>query len=89
MKKLLIKIFSISLLRLVRKELHNAMLMDSKGNFIKPFHPTCENINLEVVAIALARIKRFFGQTKLSVAQHSVNMARVFMYMFQSPLVGS
>jgi len=81
MNKLLTKIFSAILMVLVKKDLHNATLMDSKGNFIKPFHPTCKNIDLEVVAIALTRIKRFFGQTKLSVAQHSVNMARVFMYL--------
>ncbi|WP_294963391.1 hypothetical protein [Sulfurimonas sp.] len=80
MKKLLIKILSISLLWLVRNNLNNAELMDSKGNFIKPFHPDCKSVDLEVVAIALSRIKRFFGQTNLSVAQHSVNMARVFMH---------
>jgi uncharacterized protein len=80
MKKLLIMFFSAILLRLAREELQNATLMDSKGNFIKPFHPTCQNIDIEVVAVALSRIKRFFGQTKLSVAQHSVNMARIFIY---------
>jgi len=83
MKKLTIKILSYFLYKIVIRELANATLMDSKGNFIKPFNPNCKEIDLEVVAVALSRIKRFFGQTKLSVAQHSVNMAKIFMYLGQ------
>lgn len=79
MKKLLMMLLSSSLMKLVQSDLQSATLMDSKGNLIRPFNPDCVDIDLEVIAIALARIKRFFGQTKLSVAQHSVNMAKVFI----------
>lgn len=83
MKKLLSKL----LLWLTARELANATLMDSKGNFIKPFnHLKCNTLDLEVVALALSRIMRFFGQTELSVAQHSVNMARVFIYQGKTEL---
>ena len=80
-KRILIKIISSLLMRLLSKYISSATLMDSKGRFIQPFNPGCRDIDLEVVALALSRIKRFFGQTKLSVAQHSVNMARVFIHL--------
>ena len=80
MRKALITVLSKLLLWLVKPLLAKAVLMDSKGNFIKPFHPECNTLDLEVVALALSRIMRFFGQTKLSVAQHSVNMAKIFIY---------
>lgn len=83
MKKLLSKL----LLWLTARELANATLMDSKGNFIKPFnHLKCNTLDLEVVALALSRIMRFFGQTELSVAQHCVNMAMVFIYQGKTEL---
>lgn len=68
-------------MKLLAKEIANATLMDSKGRFIQPFNPECKDIDLEVVALALSRIMRFFGQTRLSVAQHSVNMARIFIHL--------
>ncbi len=80
------RIISRVLLILTIKELASATLMDSKGNFIKPFNPECKTLDLEVVGLALSRIMRFFGQTQLSVAQHSVNMARVFIYRGETEL---
>lgn len=81
MKKKMISVLSLILLWLAKKDIQNAMLMDGTGRFIQPFHPECKDVNLEVIAIALSRIMRFFGQTKLSVAQHSVNMAKVFIFL--------
>lgn len=81
MKKIAKMMLSWLLMKVVANDIANATLMDSKGRFIKPFNPECKEIDLEVIAIALSRIMRFFGQTKLSVAQHSVNMARIFMFM--------
>lgn len=75
------KVLSWLLMKLLAKEIANATLMDSKGRFIQPFNPECKDLDLEVVALALSRIMRFFGQTRLSVAQHSVNMARVFIHL--------
>lgn len=77
-----IKIFLSKLLVwLTKKELAQATLMDSKGVMIKPFNGMkCEALDLEVVSLALSRIMRFFGQTQFSVAQHCVNMARIFIY---------
>jgi hypothetical protein len=86
MKKLSKKFASLLLLWLTKKELESALLMDSKGNFIKPFNLECTTLDLEVVGLALCRIKRFFGQTRLSVAQHSVNMARIFIYLDEKEL---
>lgn len=74
-KKILTKLIYL----LIKKELQNAVLMDKKGNFFKPFDPKCTNIDLEVVALALSRVKRFFGQTNYSVAQHSVLLANYFI----------
>ena len=75
------KITSRFLLWLTKRELAEATLMDSKGHFVKPFnHLKCDNLDLEVVALALSRLMRFFGQTELSVAQHSVNMAKIFIH---------
>jgi hypothetical protein len=75
------------LMWLTAKELAEATLMDHKGNFVRPFnHLKCNTLDLEVVALALSRINRFFGQTQLSVAQHSVNMARVFIYQGRTEL---
>ncbi len=81
MKRMVIRVLSWLLMKVVASDIENATLMDCKGRFIKPFHPECKDINLEVIAIALSRIMRFFGQTKLSVAQHSVNMARIFIFI--------
>lgn len=64
---------------LSKDELNNATIMDSKGRFFKPFNPECKDFDIEVIALALSRTKRFFGQTQLSVAQHSVNMANYFL----------
>ncbi len=61
--------------------LKNVELTDAKGNFVKPFNKDCKNLDMETVALSLSRVKRFFGQTRLSVAQHSVNIARVFIYL--------
>lgn len=83
MKYVVKRILSWLLMQVVASDIENATLMDSKGRFIKPFHPECKDIDLEVIAIALSRIMRFFGQTKLSVAQHSVNMARIFIWQKQ------
>lgn len=79
MKKQLVRVTSLFLLWLTRKETLGAELMDAKGTFIRPFDPECERLDLETVGLALSRIMRFFGQTKMSVAQHSVNMARIFI----------
>ncbi|AHJ13076.1 hypothetical protein [Sulfurospirillum multivorans] len=81
MKRVVKRILSWLLMKVVASDIENATLMDSKGRFIKPFHPECKDIDLEVIAIALSRIMRFFGQTKLSVAQHCVNMARIFIFL--------
>ena len=81
MKRTIKKVLSWLLMKVVAHDIENAMLMDCKGRFIKPFHPECKDIDLEVIAIALSRIMRFFGQTKLSVAQHSVNLARIFIML--------
>jgi len=79
LKKLTIKIFSKLMVNLVLSDLKEATLLDSKGNFFKPFNPDCETFDLEIVALALSRVKRFFGQTNLSVAQHSVMLAQHFL----------
>ena len=82
MKKLLINTISKIQLKLIERSLGDALLMDAKGNFIKPFNSSSESdkIDLETVALSLSRTKRFFGQTNFSVAQHSINMARIFIY---------
>jgi hypothetical protein len=64
---------------LIKKELEDAVLMDKKGNFFKPFNPNCKTIDIEVIATSLSREKRFFGQTEYTVAQHSVLLARYFL----------
>ena len=79
-------ILSKLLLHITKKELALATLMDSKGEFVRPFSLECNTLNLEVVGLSLSRIMRFFGQTDMSVAQHSVNMARIFMYQGQFEL---
>lgn len=81
------KITSKLLMILTAKELANATLMDHKGNFVKPFnHLKCNTLDLEVVGLALSGINRFFGQTRFTVAQHSVNMARIFIYQGKTEL---
>jgi hypothetical protein len=80
MNKILLKLLIKVQLILVKHSLSNALLMDAKGNFIKPFNLGCSSIDLETVALSLSRTKRFFGQTNLSVAQHSINMAKIFIY---------
>lgn len=79
--KLLNKLTSKVLVWMTKKQLSEATLMDSKGNFIRPFDPTCNSLDLEIVGLALSRIMRFFGQTEMSVAQHSVSMAKIFIYL--------
>ena len=80
-------ILSKTLLYLTKKELAKATLMDSKGTMFRPFDTMkCSSLDIEVVALALSRIMRFFGQTRLSVAQHSVNMAKVFIYRGEEEL---
>lgn len=85
--RILKNVLSVLLFLITKEELAEATLMDHKGNFVKPFnHLKCNTLDLEVVGLALSNIMRFFGQTKLSVAQHCVNMARVFIYQGQIEL---
>lgn len=79
MKNYIKKVLTKLIYLLIKEELEKALLMDYKGNFFMPFNPNCRNIDFEVVAISLSRIKRFFGQTNYSVAQHSVLLAKYFI----------
>lgn len=78
MKKILKKILTNLTYMVIKDDLENAVLMNGKGDFFKPFSPECP-IDLEVIALALSRLKRFFGQTDYSVAQHSVLLAKYFL----------
>lgn len=80
MEKIIIKTLSFLLLQLTKKDIRNATLMDGSGRFIRPFRPECKEVDLNVIGTALSRIMRFFGQTELSVAQHCVNMAKIFFF---------
>jgi len=74
------KLLSYAMFPFVLIALRDVELADAKGKLIKPFSEDCDNLDLKTVALSLSRVKRFFGQTKLSVAQHCVNIARVFIY---------
>jgi hypothetical protein len=78
-KKIIKRVITQLTYALIKKELESAILMDGKGNFFKPFNQNCKTIDIEVIATSLSRVKRFFGQTKYSVAQHSVLLARHFL----------
>ncbi|MDY0246734.1 MAG: hypothetical protein RBR26_07415 [Methanosarcina mazei] len=80
-------VLSKALLYITKKELAKATLMDSKGVMFRPFDTVkCSSLDIEVIALALSRIMRFFGQTELSVAQHCVNMARIFIHRGETEL---
>lgn len=79
LKSIIKKSLTLVTYKLIQRELNNAVLMDVKGNFFKPFNTSCSSIDLEVIALALSRVKRFFGQTDYSVAQHSVLLSKYFL----------
>ena len=86
MSNLVVHGFAKLIVKMSKKRLQNAELMDGSGRFTKPFHPECKTVQLKVIATALARIKRFFAQTDLSVAQHCVNMAKIFHFLGRDDL---
>lgn len=76
----IMKILSYAMFPIVLLVLRDVELADEKGNFVKPFAKGCDNVDMEGIALSLSRLKRFFGRTRLSVAQHCVNIAKVFLY---------
>jgi 5'-deoxynucleotidase YfbR-like HD superfamily hydrolase len=75
------KTLSYTMYPFVVAALRNATYDHCKGGTIKPFSKDCSSVDMEIISISLSRTKRFFGQTKFSVAQHCVNMARVFLVL--------
>jgi len=51
MKRVVKRILSWLLMKVVASDIENATLMDCKGRFIKPFNPECKEIDLDHCAI--------------------------------------
>lgn len=84
--KIINRLLSMLLFYIALKMLKDVEYRDSKGRMIKPFHPECKGIELEIIELSLAGTNRFFAQTRISVLQHCNNMAKVFIYQNEKEL---
>lgn len=62
----------------IEEIMRNCNLQTKYGDFINPFNLSIKDFRPELFAHSLSRELRFWKQTDLSVAEHSVNMANLF-----------
>lgn len=90
MKKRIIKILTSmsnnELLQKVRNGLKKCTFIDFKGRLYEPFNARNRKFEMETIARSESRRFRGLGQIDVSDAQHSVNLARLFIYLGDEPL---
>lgn len=62
----------------IEEIMKNCNLQTKYGDFINPFNLSIKDFRPELFAHSLSRELRFWKQTDLSVAEHSINMANLF-----------
>lgn len=62
----------------IKEIMRNCNLQTKYGDFINPFNLAIKDFRPELFAHSLSRELRFWKQTDLSVAEHSINMANLF-----------
>lgn len=62
----------------IKEIMMNCNLQTKYGDFINPFNLSLKDFRPELFAHSLARELRFWKQTDLSVAEHSINLANLF-----------
>lgn len=62
----------------IKDIMNNCSLQTKYGGFINPFNLKDEDFKPELFAHSLSRELRFWKQTDLSVAEHSVNLSKLF-----------